>query len=233
LTSHPRHDIWPAAGWPATPDELIRVQEALAGAAWTPFRPLGRVRVGACYTCFAQAGPGQGRPDDVGWAAAALGDEIAVTSAVSPEGYEAGLLALREGPLLEAAVRALTDLPDVLLVDATGRDHPRRAGLALQLGAVLDLPTVGLTDRPLLARGDDPEDVRGAASPLSIDGERVGYLLRTKPGARPICVHAAWRTMPEAALEIVLMATGQMRTPEPLRAARTAARAARARDQRG
>ena len=209
------------------------MQEALASAAWTPWRPLGRFRVGACYACFAQAEPGRGRADDIGWAAAALGEDTAVTSAVSPEGYEAGMLALREGPLLEAAVRSLEELPDVLLVDATGRDHPRRAGLALQLGAVLGVPTVGLTDRPLLARGGDPADERGAASPLLIDGERVGYLLRTKPGTRPICVHAAWRTMPETALEVVLSVTRRMRTPEPLRAARTAARAARARDLRG
>jgi deoxyribonuclease V len=142
------------------------------------------------------------------------------------------MLALREGPLLEGVVRGLAELPDVLLVDATGRDHPRRAGLALQLGAVLGVPTIGLTDRPLLARGEDPEDERGAASPLLIDGERVGYLLRTRAGARPICVHAAWRTMPETALEVVLSVTGQMRTPEPLRAARSAARAARSRDLR-
>jgi len=188
--------------------------------------------VAACYACFAQAEPGRGRPDDTGWAAAAFGGEIFVASAVSPEGYEPGLLALREGPLLEAAVRGLREAPDVLLVDATGRDHPRRAGLALQLGAVLGIPSVGLTDRPLLAGGDEPEDERGAASPLSIDGERVGYLLRTKPGTRPICVHAAWRTMPEAALEIVLSVTGAMRTPEPLRLARSAARAARSRDLR-
>jgi endonuclease V-like protein UPF0215 family len=36
--------------------------------------------------------------------------------------------------------------------------------------------------------------------------------------------------MPETALEVVLAATATMRTPEPLRVARTAARAARARD---
>ncbi len=208
------------------------MQAELADAAWTPWRPVGRFRVGACYACFAQAAPGRGRPDDTGWAAAAFGGDVSVTSAVSPEGYEAGLLALREGPLLEAAVRGLVQLPDVLLVDATGRDHPRRAGLALHLGAVLGLPTVGLTDRPLLASGDEPRDERGAASSLSIDGEKVGYLLRTRRGTRPICVHAAWRTMPETALEIVLAATGAMRTPEPLRAARSAARATRARDLR-
>jgi deoxyribonuclease V len=181
--------------------------------------------------CFVQAEPGRGRADDIGWAAAAVGEETAVTSAVSPEGYEAGMLALREGPLLEAAVRGLGELPDVLLVDATGRDHPRRAGLALQLGAVLGVPTVGLTDRPLLAHGEEPEDVRGAASPLYVEGER-GYLLRTRAGARPICVHAAWRTGPEAALEVVLSATAGMRTPEPLRAAHSAARAARTADLR-
>jgi deoxyribonuclease V len=219
-----------AAGWPATADELARVQESLAAAAWTPWRPTGRFAVGACYVCFAQASPGLGRPDDVGWAAATARGETTVSSAVSPEGYSAGLLALREGPLLEAAVRALGTLPDVLLVDATGRDHPRRAGLALQLGAVLDVPTVGLTDRPLLASGKEPGPERAAAAPLELDGERVGYRLRTRRGARAICVHAAWRTMPETALEVVLAATGPMRTPEPLRVARTAARAARARD---
>jgi len=226
-------DIRPATGWPNTPDDLIQAQEALARACWTPWRPLGRYRVGACYSCFAQAQPGRGMPEDTGWAAAALGGEVSVTSAVSPEGYEPGMLALREGPLLEAAVRGLPELPDVLLVDATGRDHPRRAGLALQLGAVLGVPTVGLTDRPLRAVGEEPDDERGAASPLVLEGERVGYLLRTRAGTRPICVHAAWRTMPEAALEVVLSVTGALRTPEPLRAARTAARAARGRDLRG
>ena len=220
----------PSAGWPATADEHARVQESLAVAAWTPWRPTGRFAVGACYVCFAQAAPGRGRPDDVGWAAATVRGETSVSSAVTPEGYAAGLLALREGPLLEAAVRSLGTLPDVLLVDATGRDHPRRAGLALHLGAVLEVPTVGLTDRPLLSTGEEPDDQRGAAAQLELDGERVGYRLRTRRGARPICVHAAWRTMPETALEVVLAATGTLRTPEPLRVARTAARAARARD---
>src|SRR5581483_1596833 len=122
--------------------------------------------------------------------AAALGEDVSVVSAVTPAAYEPGLLALREGPLLEAAVRGLSERPDVLLVDATGRDHPRRAGLALQLGAVLDLPTVGVTDRPLLARGEAPAEARGSASPLLLEGERVGYLVRTRTRARPIAVHA-------------------------------------------
>jgi len=153
----------------------------------------------------------------------------AVVEGSAGAAYEPGLLALREGPLLEAAVRALPRLPQVLLVDATGRDHPRRAGLALHLGAVLDIPTVGVTDRPLVAAGPLPEDRRGARSPLFLEGELVGYWVRTRTGVRPVCAHAAWRTDPEVAARVVLQLVTRYRTPEPLRAARAAARAARAR----
>ena len=76
-----------------------------------------------------------------------------VVTGVAGAPYVPGLLALRIGPLMERAVHGLATRPDVVLLDATGRDHPRGAGLALQLGAVLGLPTVGITHRPLLARG--------------------------------------------------------------------------------
>jgi deoxyribonuclease V len=54
---------------------------------------------------------------------------------------------LEARPLMEQAVRALSRRPDVLLLDATAHDHPRRAGLALHLGAELDIPTIGVTHR--------------------------------------------------------------------------------------
>src|SRR6266508_1699974 len=100
--------------------------------------------------------------------------------------------------------------------------------LALHLGAVLGIPTVGVTHRPLLASGDWPADERGATSPLVHRGELVGYWLRTRQGARPLAFHAGSRTGPQVAIEVVLGATRRSRTPEPIRLARTAARAARA-----
>jgi deoxyribonuclease V len=144
--------------------------------------------------------------------------------------YTPGLLALREGPCLEPAVRGLPWAPDVLLVDATGRDHPRRAGLALHLGAVLDLPTVGVTHRPLLATGAWPEDARGASAPLRLEGRRVGAWLRTRRGTRPLAIHPGWRTDVDVALAVVLSATFSHRTPEPFRRARYLARIARGQD---
>jgi deoxyribonuclease V len=141
--------------------------------------------------------------------------------------YHAGLLALREGELLEAAARALPRLPDVLLVNGTGRDHQRRAGLALHLGAMLEIPTVGITHRPLIAIGDWPEDSTGALSPLYANGEVVGYWLRTRAGTRPLAVSGGWRIEPRVAVEIV-RGCAERRTPEPLRQARRLARNARA-----
>jgi deoxyribonuclease V len=224
--------------WPADEAELERAQDALAAAAPPPWRPAAAPLIGACFVCFGRGLGGRGTRGEPGWAAAALDGwvggrvPVAVVRGAAGAPYAAGRLALREGPLLAAAVNALPRRPDVLLVDATGRDHPRNAGLALHLGAVLDLPTVGVTHRPLLARGGDPGPERGAHAPLTLErsGENVGAWLRVIARRRPVAVHAAWRTDPETAIAVVLAATGRARTPEPLRRARHAARVARAGD---
>jgi deoxyribonuclease V len=224
----------PVRGWPATAAELVAVQEALAAAHPAPWRPESGARaVGGVFVCFARGGAGPGAAGDLGWAGAAVLVEheaarTAVVSGAAPAPYLPGLLALREGALLEAAVRRLAARPDVLLVNATGRDHPRRAGLALHLGAVLDLPTVGVTARPLLAAGTLPADAPGATSPLRIDGETVACWLRLCRGVAPLVVHPGWRTDLAVAVAVVAAAAAKARTPEPLRQARRAAREARA-----
>jgi deoxyribonuclease V len=190
--------------------------------------------VGAAWVCFPRGQTGAGARGDPAWAAAVRfdGQDLAASAVVTGEAgaqYQPGLLALREGALLEAAARALDATPEVLLLDGTGRDHPRRAGLALHLGAVLDLPTVGVTDRPLLATGPDPPDARDARAELTIDGEVVAARLRTRKGARPVVVHPAWRTDLDTAVAVVLAASRGHRAPEPLRLARRLAREARAR----
>jgi len=215
--------------WPQTAEELVQVQYALAAGTlpdWLP--PDGAFEIGGCFVCFERGPVGPGRAGDRGWAGAALlSGTVAIAEGRAGAGYEAGLLALREGRLLEAAVRRLPRLPDVLLVNATGRDHPRRAGLALHLGAVLGVPTVGVTHRPLLAEGEWPGDETGARTPLTLEGVVVGAWLRARAGTRPLAVHAAWRTDPETAVAVVTASLRKKRTPEPLRLARTVARIAR------
>lgn len=218
--------------WPACAKELVQAQEILGRSspvAWAP--PVSVLAVAGCFVCFARGTP----PGGVGeraWAAAALirrgsAARTALVTGHAGAAYEPGLLALREGALLEAAVRALPERPAVLLVNATGRDHPRRSGLALHLGAVLDLPTIGVTERPLEAEGEWPSSERGAVSPLLLEAELVGYWLRTRRAIRPVAVHAGWRTSPAVAVDVVIQAARKARTPEPIRRARMVARRAR------
>jgi deoxyribonuclease V len=220
--------------WPETAEALLREQEELASAVPPPWQPTEGGAIAGCFVCFARGKTGPGEAGDPGWAGAALfrGDRPGVSAVITGAAgaaYQPGLLASREGPLLEEAVLGLVETPDLLLVNATGRDHPRRAGLALHLGAVLDVPTVGITHRLLVADGAWPDDERGATGPFHMNGERVGYWLRTRRGARPLAVHAAWRTDPETAVAAATALMGTTRTLEPLREARRLARAARAR----
>jgi deoxyribonuclease V len=238
-------------GWPEDPGALEELQRELAAAAdqvdpWTPGardadepgradeRSLVHLTVAAAFAAFprGEGGPG-GRGQRVVaaavlWRAGLVFDERVVGGTTSGP-YVAGLLALRCGPQLEGAVDALARRPDLLVVDATGRDHPRRAGLAVHLGARLGIPSVGVTNRALVARYDEPDAAGGSSSPLLDDDGLVGYAVRTRPGARPVLAHSAWRTSPELAREAVLgLSSRRWRTPLPLRAARTLARRSRA-----
>jgi len=219
--------------WPADVDSLIAFQQELAYAAPEPWRPPhGRPRIGACWVSFPRGLTGPGGAGDPAWAAALVMDEgdivdQRIRTGVAGAPYIPGLLALRIGPLMEQATRGLATRPDVLLLDATARDHPRRAGLALHLGAVLGMPTIGVTHRPLIAEGEWPSDRRGATSALRLGDTVVGCWIRTRPGVRPLVVHPGWRVDLDTAVEVVANTSARRRTPEPLRRARHLARLAR------
>ena len=235
--------------WPADPERVEALQRRLARLEereprWRPSPSAiealatGLLTVGAVFVAFPTGSPGPGAAGQRAWAAAVCasgpaGARVCGRALVTGETrapYVAGLLGQRCGALMERALRALPRSPDVLLVDATGRDHPREAGLALHLGAAMGLPSVGVTNRELVAAGDEPGPRRGDRAPL-LGGGLVGYRVRTRPGTRALLAHAAWRTDPETACELLLALTGRWRTPVPLRTARTLARTARARGE--
>jgi deoxyribonuclease V len=222
--------------WPTDAESLVAAQREVAARTPTRWTPGERLSVGGCWVCFPRGLTGPGDAGDPTWTAAVVLRERRVTDGHVARGaatasYRPGLLALRTGPVMEAAVRALGVRPDVLMLDATGRDHPRGAGLALHLGFVLDLPTVGVTHRPLTGTGGWPADERGATSPVRIGDTVVAAWVRTRPGTRPLVVHPGWRVDLDTAVSVVLDSATR-RTPEPLRQARRLARAARADDER-
>ena len=99
--------------WPATAEALLAEQDALGRVTpdlWT--LPPRASAIGGCFVCFPRGEHGPGRQGDAGWAAAVVlheGEPVgrAVVGGVAGAPYEPGLLALREGALLEAAVRAV------------------------------------------------------------------------------------------------------------------------------
>ena len=218
--------------WPVDSRGLERLQRRLARQVdevpeWQPAKH-DTIKVGAVFVSLPRGGD-SGHESGLAWAAAvALEDNNLVATATAARhidrSYRPGYLALSVGPIFEEVVRSLSPRPDVLLVNAAGRDHPRGAGLAIQLGAALDMPTVGITDRPIIAVSTDPWHKRGNWSPLYAGERLVGFRVRTLANANPITVHAAWRTSPELARDIVLETVQRARIPEPMQQARQLAR---------
>lgn len=90
--------------------------------------------------------------------------------------YVPGYFYFREGPALAAAVRGLDF--EILMVNAHGVAHPRRLGLASQLGLELSKPTLGVSTGLLIG---EVRRRREGVSDVFLDGSLVGARLDGKP----------------------------------------------------
>ncbi|MFN4182336.1 MAG: deoxyribonuclease V [bacterium] len=133
--------------------------------------------------------------------------------------YIPGLLSFRESPVLISCVEQLKHTPDVILVDAHGRAHPRRFGAASHLGVLLDVPAIGCAKTRLVGEYEEPVSERGGFSFLYHRNEKVGVVVRTQAGAEPIFVSVGHKVDLESAISLVLLCARNSRIPEPLRVA--------------
>ena len=133
--------------------------------------------------------------------------------------YVPGLLAFREIPLLLQAFEKLRCRPDLILADAHGWAHPRRAGMACHLGIVLDIPTIGAAKSVLVGEYEMPALARGSVSALCDGGEKIGVALRSRSGVRPIFVSCGHRVSLRTAVRLTLACCDGYRIPKPLREA--------------
>ncbi|MCZ7647092.1 MAG: endonuclease V [Planctomycetota bacterium] len=134
--------------------------------------------------------------------------------------YVPGYLSFREGPVLLECFRKLRARPDAVLFDAQGFAHPRRLGLASHLGLWLGLPCAGVAKSRLCGVHEEPGPERGDRAPLLDGTERIGTVLRTRPGSNPLYVSVGHRlALPDA--EALVLASGlpRYRLPEPTRLA--------------
>ncbi len=134
--------------------------------------------------------------------------------------YIPGLLSFREAPLCYRLLGPLRGKIDVLVVDGQGIAHPRRFGLASHLGVLLDIPAVGCAKSILVGEGPAKLGARrGARGPLVDRGERVGTVLRTRKGVKPVYVSVGYRCRLGWAEDLILALAPRYRLAEPIRLA--------------
>lgn len=133
--------------------------------------------------------------------------------------YVPGLLSFREAPALLAVLRKLRAEPDVFLFDGQGFAHPRRFGLASHVGLLIDRPSIGCAKSVLLGKFETPAAERGSRTPLVDGRQRIGTVLRTRSGVRPLFISVGHRVSLPAAERVVLACCTEYRLPEPTRLA--------------
>ncbi|MEV4752051.1 endonuclease V [Streptosporangium sp. NPDC049248] len=145
-------------------------------------------------------------------------EKVAVSGRVAFD-YVPGLLAFREVPALLDALERLSAPPDLVVCDGYGLAHPRRFGLACHLGVLTGLPTIGVGKTAFVGTYPTPAPERGSWTDLTLDGDVVGRVLRTRHGIKPVFVSVGHRVDLATACHNVLNLTPRYRLPETTRAA--------------
>lgn len=143
--------------------------------------------------------------------------------------YIPGLLSFREIPVLLKALSQIQHQPDLLLCDGQGIAHPRRLGIATHLGLLTDIPSIGVGKSRLTGRYQEPAQEKGAFSPLLDGNERIGTVLRSRTGVRPLFLSPGHLVNHDDTIDWVQRCLTGFRLPEPIR---TADRLASARDEK-
>lgn len=133
--------------------------------------------------------------------------------------YVPSLLSFREMPTVLDALSQLTLEPDLILCDGAGIAHPRRLGIASHLGVLINKPTIGVAKSRLLGTHQELPLEKGAWVPLMDRDERIGAVLRSRTGTKPLFVSAGHRISLETAVDYVLRCTPKYRLPETTRLA--------------
>ena len=145
--------------------------------------------------------------------------EVATASMIPEVPYKTGFLAFREAPVILKALEQLRSSFDLIWVDGHGLMHPRRAGIATQLGVLLGKPSLGVGKTPLHGDHVALEDAAGSHQPVMAKGDLLGFAVRLRDRVKPIFVSPGHLCNPNAALGFVLEHADGYRLPWPSRVA--------------
>ena len=152
--------------------------------------------------------------------------EIVEQNGVSQEitfDYISGLLTFREGAPIMSLFRKTTQDIDLIVFHSHGQSHPRRFGLASHLGVLLDVPSIGVSNKMLVGSHDHLSLQKHSEKPILLNGETIGMALRSKENKKPIYVSNGHRSDLTSAVRLTKQLVKRYRLPEPIRLAQLAA----------
>ena len=133
--------------------------------------------------------------------------------------YVPGLLSFREIPFVLEALQKLRREPDLIFCDGQGIAHPRGLGLASHLGILIEKPTIGCAKTRLVGEFSEVGQNRGDYRYLFYKGNKVGAVVRTRSGVKPLFVSPGYAVLMDDAVRLILECGGRYRIPEPTRQA--------------
>ena len=207
--------------WEIVPPEAVRLQKALEKRlALHPLSAVPKTIAGADISCEWRGRFGVGGMVVFSWPDMRLVDESFHGGDLQFP-YVPGLLSFREGFLLEKAFLGLREKPDLIIFDGQGTAHPRGLGVASHLGLRLNIPSIGCAKSRLFgAAAEPPGEQKGNwRYLLSPDGRKIGAVLRTRRGVKPVYVSPGHLIDIEDSVRWVLETVSRFRLPEVIRAA--------------
>ncbi|MCS7205123.1 MAG: endonuclease V [Leptospiraceae bacterium] len=132
--------------------------------------------------------------------------------------YIPGFLSFREVEILIELFENIHIVPDVLFIDGQGIAHPRFVGIAVHLGIILNLPTIGVGKTKLIGQYKNFALKKGNYEKLIYKNTHIGWAVCTRDDSQPIFVSPGWKVSMTSALELTL-AFSKYKIPEPTRIA--------------
>lgn len=205
--------------WDVTPHEAVQIQKNLHSLVkleddFGPIRIVAGIDVGYSRT----EGTATAGIVALSFPELAIIETVTATEQIEFP-YIPGLLSFRETPSIMAAFELLVAKPDLLMLDGQGFAHPRRFGIACHIGVLLNLPSIGCGKSRLIGDYEEPGPDSGDSSPLMIGSERLGSVLRTKAGVKPLFISPGHRVGFESCNSLVMECIKGYRLPEPTRLA--------------
>ena len=137
--------------------------------------------------------------------------------------YMSGLLTFREGAPLMSLFRRVVQNLDLVLFHAHGQAHPRRFGLASHLGVLLDVPSIGISNKILVGHHVQLSNEKFSIEPIIDGSEEIGMALRSRENKSPIFISTGHKTDLESSVRLVKSLVKKYKTPEPIRLAQLSA----------